>query len=419
MNARPHIGRAVAAAAVGNAFEWYDFTVFVLFAPFIAQAFFPGGETEGLIKTFLTFGIGFVARPIGGALIGYLGDKAGRKAALTLTFALMAIGTLVIATSPTQAAIGGWAPLLVLTGRLLQGLSAGGEIGGAASLLVEHAPVGQRARFTAVLQATMAVSNILGALVALAVRELIPADQMAIWGWRVPFLFGLLIVPIGIWLRMTLEETPEFLATAQARHVPILVVLKAQKANVARGFGLSILWGVCTYSLVVFMPVHAQKALGFTADEAFTASLVGNLVLIGVCFLSGWLADRMGRLRLLQRAAWALLVLPPLLMALLIAEHALITLIFVQTGFCILAGLYAGAMPATLAELFPTRSRSTATAIAYNLAFSPFAGFAAVIITWLAGWGLGAQAPTFYVGLTAVVALVVIRSFPKTIEIAR
>jgi MHS family proline/betaine transporter-like MFS transporter len=258
----------------------------------------------------------------------------------------------------------------------------------------------------------MAVSNILGALVALAVRELIPPAAMADWGWRVPFLFGLLIVPVGIWLRMTLEETPEFMAMAQEHHEPILTVLKTQGPNVARGFGLSILWGVCTYALVVFMPVHAQKTLGFTPDEAFAASLVGNLVLVGVCFLSGWLADRIGRLWLLERSAWALLVLPPLLMALVAAEHALIVLIVAQTGFCILAGLYAGAMPATLAELFPTRVRSTATSIAYNAAFSLFAGFAPVVITWLAAGGVGAQAPPVYVAVTAIVALITIRTFP-------
>lgn len=412
----PRVGRAVAAAAIGNAFEWYDFTVFVLFAPYIAHAFFPGGsETVALVKTFLAFGVGFVARPLGAVLIGYYGDRAGRKAALTLTFGLMAVGTLVIALSPTALTIGMAAPILVLAGRLLQGLSAGGEIGGATAFLVEHAPVGRRARFAAWLQASMAISNILGAIVAIAVREVIPEPGLSEWGWRVPFLFGLLIVPIGIWLRTTLDETPDFMAQAAAEHrEPIFPTLRLQGGMIARGFGLSILWGVCIYSLVIFMPVHAQKALGFSANEAFTASVAGNLVLIGMCFLSGHLADRIGRLRLLAGAALALLVLPPLLMALLAIEHSLGMLVVVQIGFCALAGLYAGAMPATLAELFPIRVRSTATSIAYNAAFTIFAGFAPVIITWLATGGIGAQAPTVYVAVAAVVALLVVLTFPKS-----
>jgi MHS family proline/betaine transporter-like MFS transporter len=410
------VGRAVAAAAIGNAFEWYDFTVFVLFAPYIAQAFFPGGsETAALVKTFLTFGVGFVARPVGGVLIGYFGDRAGRKAALTLTFALMAVGTLVIGLSPTATMIGEAAPILVLAGRLLQGLSAGGEIGGAAAFLVEHAPIGRRGRFAAWLQASMAISNILGAVVAIAVHEAIPEPALTQWGWRVPFIFGLLIVPVGIWLRTTLEETPEFLAQSAAEHrEPVFSALRSQGAMILRGFGLSILWGVSIYALVIFMPVHAQKALGFSAEEAFTASVAGNLVLIGMCFLSGHLADRIGRLKLLAAAALTLLALPPLFMALLMAKHSLAVLIVVQIGFCALAGLYAGAMPATLTELFPIRVRSTGTSIAYNAAFTIFAGFAPVIVTWLATGGIGAQAPTVYVAAAAIVALIAIRSFRKT-----
>jgi MHS family proline/betaine transporter-like MFS transporter len=230
----------------------------------------------------------------------------------------------------------------------------------------------------------------------------------------VPFLFGLLIVPIGIWLRITLEETPEFVAQSAAEHrAPVFSTLRLQTGSIIRGFGLSILWGVCTYSLVIFMPVHAQKALGFTSDEAFTASVVGNLVLIGVNFLSGHLSDKIGRLKLLAGAAFWLLVLPPLLMAWLVADHSLATLIIVQVGFCALAGLYAGAMPATLAELFPTHVRSTGISIAYNAAFTLFAGFAPIIITWLAAGGIGAQAPTVYVVAAAIVALATIWSFPR------
>ncbi len=410
--------RAIAAAAIGNAFEWYDFTVFVLFAPYIAQAFFPDDSpTAGLVKAFLAFGVGFVARPIGALLIGYYGDYAGRKAALRLTFGLMALGTGIIAVAPTHAMIGAAAPILMLFGRLLQGLSAGGEIGGAAAFLVEHAPPGRKARFAAWLQASMAVSNILGAVVALAVRAIFDDAELAQWGWRVPFLFGLMIVPIGIWLRMTLGETPEFVAAArrgEAGHVPILSALSEQGANIARGFGISVLWGVCIYALVIFMPVHVQKALGFSANAAFSASLTGNVVLAAMSFVSGALADRIGRRRLMAVSAIALMVASPLLMGLLSEVRTVPSLIAVQMAFSALVGLYSGAVPAILAELFPTRVRSTATSIAYNGAITIFAGFAPAIITWLSASGLGAQAPTLYVSLAALGALVAIRTFPRT-----
>lgn len=407
--ARP--GRVVAAAAIGNAFEWYDFSVFVLFAPFIAAAFFPSDSPTGaLVKALLAFGVGFVARPLGAVLIGYFGDYAGRKAALTLTFGLMALGTLIIAVAPTHAQVGALAPILVLSGRLLQGLSAGGEIGGAAAFLVEHAPPGRKARFVAWLQASMAVSNILGALVALSVRLAMPEEALAAWGWRVPFLLGLVIVPVGLWLRATLGETPEFVAAmnAERKHPPILATLAAQGANIARGFGLSVLWGVCIYALVVFMPVHLQKSMGYSANQAFIAALAGNVVLILLCFVSGDLADRIGRRRLMGLSAAALLVGAPLLMALLRLDHGLALLIAVQCGLSALVGLYSGAAPAVLAELYPTEVRSTATSIAYNGAITIFAGFAPAIITALAATRLGGQAPALYVSATAIVALAAI-----------
>lgn len=412
---RIHRARAIAAASIGNAFEWYDFSVFVLFAPYLAAAMFPGdSQTAGLVKTLLAFGVGFVARPVGAILIGYFGDYAGRKAALTLTFGLMALGTLILAVTPGHATIGAAAPILVLVGRLLQGLSAGGEIGGAASFLVEHAPAGRKAIYAAWLQASMAVSNILGALVALAVGAAMSEATIAAWGWRVPFLFGLMIVPIGIWLRATLDETPDFVAARSVEGgAPILATLRQEGANVARGFGISVLWGVSVYALVIFLPVHVQKALGFSAREAFSAALVGNLLLIAASFVSGRLADRIGRRTLMMATAAALLVATPMLMALLVSVHALPMLIFAQASFCALVGLFAGAVPAILVELFPTQVRSTGTSLAYNGALTLFGGFAPAIVTWLSTTPLGPQASAYYVSASAVVALIAIATFRK------
>lgn len=409
--------KAIAAAAIGNAFEWYDFAIFVLFAPYIAAAFFPSeSETAGLIKAFIAFGSGFIARPVGAVLIGYYGDYAGRKAALTMTFGLMALGTLIIALAPTHAMIGSWAAVLILVGRLLQGLSAGGEIGGATAFLVEYAPPGRKARYAAWLQASMAMSNILGALVALTVHAVMPEATLAEWGWRLPFLFGLLIVPIGLWLRATLTDTPEFIAAHaqdRSKDAPIMATLASHGANIAQGFGVSVLSGVCAYALVIYMPVHLQKALGFSSQDAFIAALLGNLVLIGMCFVSGGLADRFGRRRLMLGSAAALLVGTPILMAILQQFPVLPVLLIVNVCFCGLFGLYGGAMPAVLAALFPTHVRSTGVSISYNAAITIFAGFAPAIITWLSANGIGAQAPALYVAAAALAALTAIVTLPK------
>lgn len=409
--------KAIAAAAVGNIFEWYDFAIFILFAPYIASAFFPGdGEVAGLIKAFLAFGVGFIARPVGAVLLGYYGDRVGRKAALTLTFGLMALGTLVIGLAPTHDQIGAWAAVLILVGRLLQGLSAGGEIGGATAFLVEYAPPGRKGRYAAWLQASMAISNIVGALVALIIRFSLSEAEIAAWGWRIPFLFGLLIVPVGLWLRATLADTPEYLADQAARpqRAPILPALKAHRANIMRGVGLSVLSGVGAYALVIYMPVHLQTVLGFSSSEAFTAALLGNLMLAGMCFVSGSILDRLGGRRVLLLSAAALLVGTPTLMGVIQLFHSFPVLLICNILFCALFGLYAGGMPAALAGLFPTHIRSTAVSISYNIAITLFAGFAPAIVTWLSASGFGAQGPSLYVAAAALAALVAITTLPRS-----
>src|ERR1700685_2734934 len=264
--------RAILAASVGNLLEWYDFSVYALFAIYIAANFFPRSDPGlDLVKTFLVFGLGFVIRPLGAVLIGVYADRAGRKAALTLTILIMAGGTLIIALAPSFALIGIGAPWLLLAGRMLQGCSAGGEIGSATAFLVEHAPAAKRGRYAAWLQASMGMSNILGALVAFSIATLLPAAKIVAWGWRIPFLVGLLIVPVGVYLRRTLDETPQFRAESRQhrdgpdRATPLALVFRDYSRSLLVGMGISILWAVAVYVLLIFMPVLAQKAFGFTA----------------------------------------------------------------------------------------------------------------------------------------------------------
>jgi MHS family proline/betaine transporter-like MFS transporter len=398
--------RAVIAASVGNAFEWYDFTVYALFAIYIAKAFFPGGgSTVELVKAFLAFGLGFVVRPLGALLLGIYGDRAGRKAVLTATIALMTLGVGVIAFCPGYAAIGVGAPILLLVGRVLQGFSAGGEYGGAAAMLVEHAPANRKGEFGAWLQATMAASNIMGALVAFTVTSVLTRAQLETFGWRLPFAFGLLIAPIGMWIRSTVAETPEFEASRRTApdSRPFATLLTQYPMAVLRAWTLCVLLTVSSYSLVIFMPTYMQTAFHYAPRDAFAAMLVGNVLMVAACVVSGRLSDRLGRRTVLIAAAlWlAILVLP--MLWLMQAAHALPMLMLAQSVLCVGAGAFTGTAPTAVAEMFPTRVRATGVSVSYNLAVTIFSGFAPAVLSWLTGQGL-AFAPGWYELIAAAIA---------------
>ncbi|MGB3430890.1 MFS transporter [Achromobacter sp.] len=413
--------KAVIAASAGNALEWYDFTVYALFAVYIGQNFFQNADpTVQLMASFLAFGLGFVVRPLGALVLGSYGDRAGRKAALTLTIMLMAVGTLLIAAAPPYAAIGVGAPLLIVCGRVLQGFSAGGEVGGATAFLVEHAPEGKRGQYASWLQASMGISNLLGALVATLVTTLLTEQQVGEWGWRVPFIIGLAIAPVGLWMRRALDETPHFREeqARQARqgdHVkaPLLSVLRDYPKELVTGLCMSVLWAVGPYALIIFMPIYVQKSLGFTSSQAFLAALVGNLFLIGGCVFSGTLSDRYGRRNVLRAAALILLVAVYPLMMWLKASHTQGTLIVVQSLFCLMVAMYVGVAPAALSEVFPTAVRSSGMSLSYNTAVTVLGGFAPVILTWITYTTGVAFAPALYVMGASVVALVALTLLPQ------
>jgi MHS family proline/betaine transporter-like MFS transporter len=411
--------RTILAASIGNLLEWYDFSVYALFAVYIGANFFPtGSDAAGLVKAFLVFGLGFVIRPLGSLVIGVYGDRAGRKAALTATILLMALGTLVIAVTPSYATLGVGAPVILLVGRLLQGLSAGGEIGSAAAFLVEHAPREKKGLFTAWLQGSMGLSNILGALVAFAVTTQLTADEVTRWGWRIPFLIGLSIVPLGLYLRRTLEETPDFQAEQAAspgapRVQPLIAIFREHWGPLLRGFAIAILWAVAVYVLLIFMPVFVQKAFGFTAAQSFGASLVENLLFVSGCFLFGAVADRIGPGRMLTLGAGTLLVGVPPLFLWLNAARSEPVLLLVLAGFGLLVSSYTSVAPMVLSALFPTRLRATGISITYNAAFTIFGGFAPAILTWFTGTAAGTVfAPAWYLAAAALPALLAI-AWPK------
>jgi MFS transporter, MHS family, proline/betaine transporter len=412
--------RAIIATSIGNMLEWYDFTVYALFAGYIAVNFFPSHDSNTrLLQTFMVFGLGFVVRPLGAVLIGNFGDRAGRKAALTLTILLMAAGTGIIAFSPTYASIGAAAPLLLLLGRVLQGFSAGGEVGGATAYLLESADSTQRGRVASWLEASMGMANILGALAAFSVTFALSNAEVQAWGWRIPFILGLAIAPVGLYLRRTLDETEAFQAETlrraadQATHraAPLFEIFKDHGRSLFVGFCVAVLWAVAVYVLMIFLPTYVQHpdTFNFSAHQAFGASLIGNIPFVIGCVWFGSLSDRIGRRRSLFLSAALLLMSVLPLFLWLKASPTLPTLIVVQCVVCTLVASFVGVAPAALSEIFPTGVRSTGTSLVYNGAFTLFGGFAPMILTWLTHRSGGSMySPAWYVMLAAAVALLAI-----------
>lgn len=256
--------RVIAVATVGNALEWFDFTVFTFFAATIARQFFPSDDpTTALLAAWMTFGVGFLTRPLGGIVLGAYADRHGRKAALLLTISLMALGVAIIAFCPSHAQIGLAAPLLMLIGRFLQGFSAGGEVGSATAFLVEHAPLARRGVYGSFQMIAQACSMLLGAIVSVGITQALSPGQIEAYGWRIPFVIGLLIVPVGLYVRSRLDESPVFRAARSLeKRSPFLESITLHKRQVLAGFGLTVYGTIGTYVFYYYMPSYATKSLG-------------------------------------------------------------------------------------------------------------------------------------------------------------
>jgi MFS transporter, MHS family, proline/betaine transporter len=415
-------GRAILAASIGNALEWYDFSVYAFLAIYISRTVFVDtGDASALIKAFLVYGVAFIARPVGAVLLGAYADRSGRRAALTFALILMAAGSLCIAIVPSYAVIGIGAPLLILCGRLLQGLSAGGEIGGAVSFLVEHAPPQKRGAYASWLQASMSVSNILGALTGVALTAALTSDQLGSWGWRIPFFLGLSVAPVGLWLRASLEETPVFVAAereqgSQTRHLlsSLRDVFVEQPKALAIGAGISIIWVIAVYTLLLYMPTYVQRSLGFGPSAAFGASVVGNIVGAVGCVMSGRISDRIGRLFMVRLGTVLLLLTTYPILGWVISTRTVAALFIGQTLFCAVVAVLVGSVPAVLASLFPPRLRSTGVSLTYNFAAVVFGGMAPAMLTFLTESTHTIKAPAFYVVAAAAVSLFALAFVPRS-----
>lgn len=402
--------RAVGAAVMGNLLEWYDFAVYGYLATIIAKKFFaPGDELAALLSTFATFGVGFVVRPLGGIVIGRMGDVKGRKAALMLTIFLMAAGTVLIGLIPDYATVGALAPALLVSARLLQGFAAGGEWGGSTAFIVEWAPQTQRGLYGSFQQSSLAAGLLLGSGIAALFSTLLTPEQLESWGWRVPFLLGGILAPVGIYMRRHIDETPAF---RQARETE--APEQSPLSLAAKAFGFTVLWTTSYYTMLAYMPTFTQKYAGLTRTQSLWSNTLGLLVLVVAIPVAGKLSDRIGRkpLLLFCCVAFALLTYP--LFAFMTSSATLGTVMIVQIVFALLISSFSGPGPAAIAEIFPTKLRTTWMSAGYSLAVAIFGGFAPYVATWLIGRTGSPLSPTFYVIGAAIVSTLVIAQLRET-----
>ncbi|MGN4031975.1 MFS transporter, partial [Burkholderia gladioli] len=406
---------AVIAAVIGNALEWYDFTVFSFMVVVIAELFFPSSsEYASLLLTTATFGVAFFMRPIGGIVLGLYADRAGRKAALSLVILLMTAGIFVIAAAPTYAAIGIGAPLLIVFGRLLQGFSAGGEFGSATAMLIEAAPRGRRGFYGSWQMSSQSAALLVGALVGTLVTHGLSSEALHAWGWRVPFLLGLLIGPIGYYLRRHLADSEVFLASkASARRVTLGEVFAQHGREVLCGLGSVIALTVTIYVLISYLPTFAVKQLKLPYAESFYAVIVGGLLLTVLTPLAGAWSDRIGRKTL---SLWSLVATLALIYPLFLwldAAPSVGRLVLVQGLLAITLSGYYGPFGAMIAELFPAQVRSTGLSLAYNVAVMLFGGFGQFIVTWLIKATGTPLAPTYYVMAGLALSVIAVACMPR------
>src|SRR5262249_38004762 len=275
---RPRLSGVILAATIGNVLEWFDFLVYGYFASYIAQVFFPAHDpTVSLLITFGTFGLSYLARPLGAVIVGTYTDRAGRKAGLTLSIGLMMIGTLLMVITPGYATIGIAAPIIIMAARILQGFSVGGEFGSAVAFLVEHG--GARKGFSASWQwATTGIVSIVVALFGLVLTTSLSHEQLVAWGWRIPYVFGLLVGPAGLYIRARMTETQEFLEAEKPARMSISELLHRQPVEVLLALGASIVSNA-SYYLLLYVPTYGIKTLHLPAYTGFAATLVGGILL--------------------------------------------------------------------------------------------------------------------------------------------
>ncbi|AIT81004.1 MFS transporter [Novosphingobium pentaromativorans] len=407
--------RAIAASAIGNATEWFDYGIYSYGVTYISAALFPGNTEEAVLFALATFAISFLVRPLGGIFWGPLGDRLGRKSVLAITIVVMSGATFCVGLLPSYASVGFWAPLLLIVLRMIQGFSTGGEYGGAATFMAEYAPDEKRGFCGSFLEFGTLAGFSLGALLMLGFSLLLGEAAMHDWGWRIPFLVAGPLGAVGVYLRSHMEDTPVFLeehekAERISHGLPYLMANYWRPMLVMGGMVIAL--NVVNYTLLSYMPTYLQRRLGLTADEALVVPILGMLFMMLLLPMTGALSDRIGRKPLWWFSLIGLFIgVVPLYMLMGMGLSGAVI------GFMVLGLLYVpqlATISATFPALFPTPVRFAGFAISYNVATSIFGGTAPAIGSGLISATGDPLMPAYYMMAACAVGAVALHFMKET-----
>lgn len=409
--------RVLGSAAIGQFVEWYDFVIYAYSAAVIAKLFFPNTDPlAALLSTFAVYAVGFLMRPLGGFVFGSLGDRIGRRRVLSLVILLMGAATVAIGLLPTYAQIGVLAPILLVVCRLVQGLSAAGETVGSNSFVAEHAPAEKRGLYVAFTYSFANIPPIVAALLVLLLTNAMSGEAYESWGWRIPFIIGGPLALIGLYIRNKVDESPAFKATQAANRVtssPIRDAVRTQRQQMVFSFALAAFSSLGFYTLSGYFVSYLTTTVGLDSNSALISNSVALFVAFLVMILGGRLSDLFGRKPLLLVGVIinALACIPAYLMA---SQGSLLSAIIGQSLLAIGCGLFWGPVGIALLELFPTRTRFSASAISYNLAYTIFGGTAPFIGVWLVMQTGTKIAPAIYMAAVSIAVLIAVLFMPET-----
>lgn len=378
--------KLILSSGIANTFEWYDYALFGYFAPVIGTKFFPASDPSAtLIYAFFAFALGYLMRPIGGIFFGIIGDKFGRKAALSTSIICMAVPTAIIGLLPTYETIGITATVLMIIGRMLQGLSMGGALTGSISFLIEHTPKNKRGGAGSVPMASICIGILLGSLAAYAVQAILTKEQFLDFGWRLPFLIGVLIMFVGFYIRKNMKETPLFEHMRKEGKIiesPLSEVIKKHSGDMFVSILINATGSVIFYLQATYIMNFLKVNRGFAEDQVNSIAIVCFIIMAFATVIAGRLSDRVGRRKIFVVLLGLIIATSPFIIHFF--EHGdILEVAIAQVVLSIFAGAYIGPEPALQAEFYPTRVRNTALSVSYNLATSIFGGTTPLALAYL------------------------------------
>lgn len=401
--------KVIAAGMIGNALEWYDFALYGHFVMIISQLYFPNdNHLISLLMTFGGFAAGFIMRPLGAVVFGYIGDQFGRRAALSSAILTMAIPTACIGLLPTYEQIGIAAPILLIIIRLLQGLSLGGEFSGSIAFIVEHAPDDRRGLAGSSAMFSMNIGILIGSAAAAICAHNLSHENLYSWGWRIPFIIGLAIGLVGLYIRSGLHESPAYEQAKKRGDIsktPVKDVVCNHRCELISGIVVYLTVTVPFFIFVMFMNTYMVKILGKNVAEASLIHTISMIISTMTIPFFGYLSDIWGRTKLIRLGAFLFIILSyPCF--LLINEPGLMLPLLGQTIFGCLVSLYMSPVPAILVELFPTAIRYSGVALSYNISAALFGGTAPMVATYLINHTGNNLSLVFYIMIFAVISFI-------------